>query len=66
MMGAAMPKLQGGAGGVRLTDLQPMMEPASPEAAAAAEDNLFEFTFEKRPFSSNAHYSLQVTWRWAD
>ena len=41
-------------GGVRLSDLEPL----SPEVASS--ENLFEFVFEKRPFSSNAHYSLQV------
>ena len=63
VMGASLPKFHVGntsGVGVRLADLQPMAETSLPEAGAATEENLFEFIFEKRPFSSNAHYSLQV------
>ena len=60
MMSAAGSKPDGGVGGgIRLTDLQPMGDQFSSESSSAT-DNLFEFTFEKRPFSSNAHYFLQV------
>ena len=54
---AAAPKFGSGGGvggGVRLTDFEPLSPEVSPH------ENLFEFTFEKRPLSSNAHYSLQV------
>lgn len=63
VMGASLPKFHAGNAsgvGVRLADLQPMAETVLTEPGAATEENLFEFIFEKRPFSSNAHYSLQV------